>query len=90
MPDMSRIFDLIKEICKSERIASYPMEMCYGTVVSINPFQIRLSQKNILGKAFFVVFNGITSSSFKVGDQLILLRQQGGQEYLILGKKGAL
>ena len=28
--------------------------------------------------------------SFKVGDKLILLRKQGGQEYLILDKKGAL
>ncbi|MFR0941598.1 MAG: DUF2577 family protein [Butyricicoccus sp.] len=30
----------------------------------------------------------MSASSFKVGDKLILLRKQGGQEYLILDKKG--
>lgn len=90
MSDVARIYDLIKSICQAERISSYPMMMCYGTVVSKNPFQIRIDQKNILGKAFFMVAEGTTINSFEVGDRLILLRQQGGQEYLIFGKKGAL
>ena len=43
-----------------------------------------------LKKEFLAVRTGMSASSFKVGDKLILLRKQGGQEYLILDKKGAL
>lgn len=90
MSDFARVHDLIKMICQAERISSYPMMMCYGTVVSKNPFQIRIDQKNILGESFFLVTEGTTTASFEVGDKLILLRQQGGQEYLIFGKRGNL
>lgn len=87
MPDFHT---MMKEIAAAERRASYPMEFCYGTVVAQGPFLVQVDQKNILGKAFFVVFDGVTAQTFAVGDKLILLRQQGGQQYLILGKKGAL
>ena len=34
--------------------------------------------------------SGVSASSFKVGDVLILFRNEGGQKYLIFDKKGAL
>lgn len=87
MPD---IYETIKQICASERQVSYPMEICYGTVISLNPFKIKLDQKKILSKTFFIVRKGVTVNSFEVGDILILFRQQGGQKYLIFDKKGKL
>ena len=83
MPD---IYETIKQICASERQASYPMEICYGTVISLNPFKIKLDQKKILSKAFFIAPKGVTVNSFEIGDILILFRQQGGQKYLIFDK----
>ena len=87
MPD---IYETIKQICAFERQASYPMEICYGTVISLNPFKIKLDQKKILSKAFFIAPKGVTVNSFEIGDILILFRQQGGQKYLIFDKMGEL
>ena len=87
---MRDIHDLFKQIAASERIASYPMEICFGTVISTAPLKIKIDQKNILGKAFFIVKSDVTVQSFQTGDILILFRQQGGQKYLIFDKKGEL
>lgn len=87
MPD---IYETIKQICAFERQASYPMEICYGTVISLEPFKIKLDQKKILSKTFFIAPKGVTVNSFEIGDILILFRQQGGQKYLIFDKKGEL
>ena len=87
---MLDIYEMIKQICTSERQASYPMEICYGTVISLNPFKIKLDQKKILSKAFFIAPKGVTVNSFEIGDILILFRQQGGQKYLIFDKMGEL
>lgn len=59
-------------------------------IISLDPFQVQIDQKLPLKKEFLAVRTGVSASSFKVGDRLILLRKQGGQEYLILDKKGAL
>ncbi|HIV61512.1 MAG TPA: DUF2577 domain-containing protein [Candidatus Butyricicoccus avistercoris] len=66
------------------------MEICYGTVISLEPFKIKLDQKKILSKTFFIVPKGVTVNSFEIGDILILFRQQGGQKYLIFDKMGEL
>lgn len=87
MPDL---YNTLQQIVENERKASVPMAICYGKVVSIDPFRVQLTQKLVLDKTFFIVKNGVSASSFKQGDTLILLRNEGGQNYLILDKKGAL
>ena len=52
--------------------------------------QNRERRNILLTKEFFIVKNGVSASSFKVGDVLILFRNEGGQKYLIFDKKGAL
>lgn len=64
--------------------------ICYGKVLSLSPFQVQVDQKLVLTKGFFIVKSGVSASSFKVGDVLILFRNEGGQKYLIFDKKGAL
>lgn len=87
MPDL---VSLIRQIAAAVYDTKMPTEVCFGTVQSLNPFQIRLDQKKILGKEYFIVPYDVTVQSFKVGDTLILLRMQGGQQYLIYDRKGAL
>lgn len=87
---MFDLYNLIKQICANERQASYPVEICFGMVVSLNPFKIKIDQKKILGKKFFITKENIKITSFDIGDKLILFRMQGGQKYLIFGKKGEL
>lgn len=81
---------MIKQIAAGVFEAKKPVEVCFGTVQSLSPFKIRIDQKKILGKEYFIVRAGVTVQSFEVGDTLILLRVQGGQQYLIFDRKGAL
>lgn len=87
---MRQFIDVMKKVALNAVETTKPVEVCYGTVQSKNPFQVRLSQKQILGKGSFIVKNGDTTQSFEEGDILILFRIQGGQQYLIYDKKGAL
>ena len=87
MPDL---FNAMKQIAKDVFDTLHPADWCYGKVISLDPFQVQIDQKLPLKKEFLAVRTGMSASSFKVGDKLILLRKQGGQEYLILDKKGAL
>lgn len=87
MPDL---VSMIKQIAAGVFEAKKPMEVCFGTVQSLSPFKIRIDQKNTLGKEYFIVRSGVPAQSFEVGDTLILLRVQGGQQYLIYDRKGAL
>ena len=87
MPDL---FNAMKQIAKDVFDTLQPADWCYGKVISLDPFQVQIDQKLALKKEFLAVRTGMSASSFKVGDKLILLRKQGGQEYLILDKKGAL
>lgn len=87
MPDF---VSMMQQIAAGVYEAKCPMEICYGTVQSLSPFQVRLDQKKVLGKEYFVVRYGTTTQSFEVGETLILLRMQGGQQWLIFDRKGAL
>ena len=87
MPDL---FNAMKQIAKDVFDTLQPADWCYGKVISLDPFQVQIDQTLPLKKEFLAVRTGVSASSCKVGDKLILLRKQGGQEYLILDKKGAL
>lgn len=92
--------------------ATNPVNILFGEVLDIKDFKIKIDQKRILSKKFFIIpesltryeidfshmhnfTEGLTSSSLgkvvireglKSGDKVILLRLQGGDEYLILDK----
>ena len=87
MPDL---FNAMKQIAKDVFDTLPPSYLCYGKVISLDPFQVQIDQKLVLTKEFFIVKSGVSASSFKVGDVLILFRNEGGQKYLIFDKKGAL
>lgn len=87
---MQKIIKVFQQISANEREASLPVMICYGKVIALSPFRVQIDQKLVLTKEFFIAKSGVTASSFKVGDILILLRNKGGQQYLILDKKGAL
>lgn len=63
--------------------AASPVIVAYGTVISAKPLSVQLDQKILLASEFLVTMG----HAFEKGDRLVLLRIQGGQEYLVLGKK---
>lgn len=80
----------MRQIAANERQAALPMTIRFGKVIALAPFRVQIDQKLVLTKEFFIVKSGVSASSFKVGDVLILFRNEGGQKYLIFDKKGAL
>ena len=87
---MTKFIEVIKQVALAAVESKKPVEVCYGTVIALTPFTVRLSQKQILTGEYFEVRDGVYPSSFRQGDELILIRFQGGQKFLIFGKKGAL
>lgn len=87
---MPNLMESMRQIAVNERQAALPMTICFGKVIALSPFRVQVDQKLVLTKEFFIVKNGVSASSFKMGDVLILFRNEGGQKYLIFDKKGAL
>ena len=87
---MPNLMESMRQIAANERQAASPMTICFGKVIALSPFRVQIDQKLVLTKEFFIVKSGVSASSFKVGDVLILFRNEGGQKYLIFDKKGAL
>lgn len=87
---MPNLMESMRQIAANERQAALPMTICFGKVIALSPFRVQIDQKLVLTKEFFIVKSGVSAASFKVGDVLILFRNEGGQKYLIFDKKGAL
>ena len=87
---MPNLMESMRQIASNERQAALPMTICFGKVIALSPFRVQIDQKLVLTKEFFIVKSGVSASSFKVGDVLILFRNDGGQKYLVFDKKGAL
>lgn len=62
--------------------ATKPAAVVYGTVTSVSPLSVQLEQKSLLTAPFLVSLQPY----LEAGNRVALLRVQGGQEYLILGK----
>ncbi len=87
---MPNLMESMRQIAANERQSALPMTICFGKVIALSPFRVQIDQKLVLTREFFIVKSGVSASSFKVGDVLILFRNEGGQKYLIFDKKGAL
>ena len=87
---MPNLMESMRQIAANERQAALPMTICFGKAIALSPFRVQIDQKLVLTREFFIVKSGVSASSFKVGDVLILFRNEGGQKYLIFDKKGAL
>ena len=77
---------IIKRIAIETINATKPAELQFGTLTKKEPIEIKIDQKLILDKDLIV--NDLKKSKLckdlKVGDKVVLLRNQGGQEYAII------
>lgn len=86
---MKQFLETMKQVAVNAAEASKPMSLVFGKVTVKSPLKIQLMAGGApLTKEFFLALAPVPD--FKVGDKLVLLREQGGQRFLILGKKGAL
>lgn len=78
----SGIIETIKKVALSAFEASNPVKLLFGEVISIDPIKIRVGELLTLTKEFLVI-NG----AIQKGDNVTLIRCQGGQKYVVLGTR---
>ncbi len=96
--------DLVESMKKAalEAVAnSDPATIMYGKVVSINPLEIQVNVRLILQANQLVLTRNVTDyttsidgesktvhNALQFGEEVILIRQAGGQEYIVLDRVG--
>lgn len=82
---MTKLTALIKKIAVEAIQASKPTTILFGDVTSVSPLRIRINQLLELSPATLIQTTAV-KDKLAVGDEVILIRQQGGQKYLVLDK----
>lgn len=83
---MIQFIETIKQVAVNAVEAKKPVNILFGKVSSTSPLVVRLSADQIYSQEFLVTLN--PTPIFQIGDVLVLIRIQGGQKFLILGKRG--
>lgn len=97
--DTNDLLELIKKIALKAVNAEKPSDFCFGKVVSTSPLKISIDQKLTLTAAQLVLTRNVTDfttklndsevtiqNALKLGEKVVLLRQKGGQKFLILDR----
>ena len=82
---MTKLTALIKKVALDAFNASKPTAVCFGSVESTNPISVRINQLIVLSPATLILTSTV-KDKLAVGDEVIMIRQQGGQKYLVLDK----
>ena len=85
MADYTPLLQVMKQSAKEAGNAACPVQVCFGKVTSASPLKIKIDQKITLGKAQLVITH-TASKVLETGENVVLLRQQGGQKYIVLDK----
>lgn len=82
----SNLAQLIKKLALDAVQASKPCDIVTGVVAGAAPLKIKISEKVTLDRDFFILTQRGKEAELKKGDEIVLLRADGGQKYLILDK----
>lgn len=87
MSNTQKFIGALKQINKGVKDNSQDVAFYYGKVIETNPLQIQVDQRFILDDDFLVLTSTVaTSNVLQKEDKVILLRAQGGQQYIVLDK----
>lgn len=81
--DANDLLKLIKQAAVDAVSAAKPVSVCRGSVKSVSPLLIKIDQKITLSSDQLEKCKEI--GKIEESDTIILLREQGGQKYVILG-----
>lgn len=84
LADLTKIIEIVKRTAVDAVNAQKPVAICFGKVTKDDPLEILVDQKLVLHKLQLIFTSSVGSCS--VGDELFLLRQQGGQKYVVVDK----
>lgn len=93
------LLELIKKAAADAVAAADPVGVLYGTVTSADPIEIAVDQRFSLTKEFLVLGESVQELTVEIsgakyvvrkglqtGDMVIMLRVQGGQQYVVLDR----
>lgn len=99
------MIQLIKQIAAEAVAAGKPCDIVTGTVVSVKPLKIKVSQKLAPSEEFLLLGRNVSDyeteitlpgsagkskvtihNALKKGDTAVMIRQAGGQRYLVIDK----
>lgn len=80
---MAKLIEAIKQAAIDAVNASDPANLVFAKVTKTSPITVQIDQKLILTAPAVALLDGVDLSP---GDRVALLRAQGGQRFLILGK----
>lgn len=78
------MLNTIKKVASQTGQAAVPAKIMYGEVVGTSPMSVRVDARFIVGASALVVLQDIPVLA--VGEKVALLRDHGGQTYLVLGR----
>lgn len=85
MANYNNILFLIKKAAVEAVEAGKPVAVMFGTVSETSPIQVIVEQKLTLSSRQLIVGEKV-AETLAVGDEVIVLRMQGGQRFLVLDR----
>ena len=85
MADYTPLLQVVKQSAQEAENAKKPVQVCFGKVTNASPLKIQIDQKITLGMAQLVLTRTVYNL-LEQGDEVVLLRQQGGQKYIVIDK----
>ena len=76
----------IKQAAMDAVRASKPCDILTGTITSLSPLKIKISQKITLEGDFLYVTETFDKKTHKTGDKVVLIQGMGAQRYLVIDK----
>ena len=80
------ILDTMKKIAEQSQNATVPAAFLFGQVTAASPLVVRVDNRFDLSASALVTLMEKDGDPLAVGDKLALLRNHGGQSFLILGR----
>lgn len=81
----SNLVQLIKQIAVEAVNAAKPCDYRTGTVVSVNPLKIKMSNTITLDNDFLDITE-TAYNSLTTGDKVLLFRKSGGKRYVVIDR----
>lgn len=80
------ILDTMKKVAEQSQNSTVPAAFLFGQVTAISPLVVRVDNRFDLPASVLVLLKEKDGDPLAVGDKLALLRNFGGQSFLILGR----
>lgn len=78
------MLDLVKRAAIGANDATNPVNVLFGKVVKVKPLEVEIHQKLKLTKEFLV--QSEAAKDLSNGDRVVLIRVQGGHQFVVLDK----